>query len=220
MINKNLFYKLESELIKRGLDSDYHTFNEIKYTLKTQPKFSPVELVKEIAYVILVSGFRQSIAKKKHKEIFNYLESIENVDEKILYEIFNGKKTTFILDLWNKKEQLQKDFYNTNDKKTFLLNIKGIGNITIGHLVRNLGLDANSVKYDIHIQRLGCALYGENTEKINNGNLHKDIKFVCDKMFDFIVNETGEMKGYIDVVLFKSCAEGLIKIENNKVSFS
>ncbi len=86
-----------------------------------------------------------------------------------------------------------------------------IGKITANHLARNLGCDI--VKYDIWIQRLGV-LYAEKPEffkLIDNGNLNPDIKKYCDDMFSHLVRETNFPRGYIDVVLWKACQNGLIK---------
>ena len=87
-----------------------------------------------------------------------------------------------------------------------------IGKITAHHLARNLGEDV--VKYDIWIQRLG-ALYAGNLDlqkKIDNKKLTTEIKNACDDMFACIVKETGLPRGYIDVVLWKACQNGLIKL--------
>ena len=86
-----------------------------------------------------------------------------------------------------------------------------IGKITANHLARNLG--ENVVKYDIWIQRLGV-LYSRNSalyEKIDNGKLNNEIKKVCDDMFTHLESETNLPRGYIDVVLWKSAQNHLIK---------
>jgi peptide deformylase len=75
-----------------------------------------------------------------------------------------------------------------------------------------LNLGENVVKYDIWIQRLGV-MYGGNpalSQKIDNGNLDKDIKKCCDDMFEHLHNETGLPIGYIDVVLWKGSQNKLI----------
>ena len=82
-------------------------------------------------------------------------------------------------------------------------------------MARNLGEDI--VKYDIWIQRLGNK-FAEQTKginlsnKIDNGKLNTDVKLACDEMFAHLVSETGLPRGYIDVVLWKACQNGLIKL--------
>ena len=93
----------------------------------------------------------------------------------------------------------------------YLQNLPHIGKITANHLARNLG--ENIVKYDIWIQRLGV-VYGGNhalEQKIDNGNLDKDVRKCCDDMFEYLEQETKLPRGYIDVVLWKSCQNNLIK---------
>lgn len=96
------------------------------------------------------------------------------------------------------------------DKIKYLSSLPHIGKITANHLARNLGEDV--VKYDIWIQRLGAKYANIDYAKINNGNLSDEIKCACDDMFAHLVEATGLPRGYIDVVLWKACQQGLIKL--------
>jgi hypothetical protein len=97
-------------------------------------------------------------------------------------------------------------------KLSYLAAMPHIGKITAGHLARNLG--ENVVKYDIWIQRLGVAFAGrdELKSKIDNGKLDPEVKAACDEMFSRLERETGLPRGYIDVVLWKACQNGLIEV--------
>ena len=98
-----------------------------------------------------------------------------------------------------------------DDKLNYLQKLPHIGKITANHLARNLGEDV--VKYDIWIQRLGC-VFAQKPElftQINNGKLCKEIRQSCDEMFSHLAKETNLPRGYIDVVLWKSLQQGLIK---------
>jgi hypothetical protein len=99
-----------------------------------------------------------------------------------------------------------------DEKLNYLQRLPHIGKITANHLARNLGEDV--VKYDIWIQRLGCvfAKRSDLADKINNAVLCTEIKDVCDNMFAHLVRVTNLPRGYIDVVLWKSCQQGLIKL--------
>ena len=79
----------------------------------------------------------------------------------------------------------------------------------------------NFVKYDIWIQRLGVALYGdeEYVEKVSNSKLNPKIKEMCDKMFSTLESQINEKIGYIDVVLWKACQQGLLVIKGKDVFF-
>ena len=132
-----------------------------------------------------------------------------------LIQIFNNKnKINAICKIWENRHTLRDNYYELetlDEKLNYLTHLPHIGKITANHLARNLGEDV--VKYDIWIQRLGVTFANrpELEQKINNGKLCDDIKDACDKMFAHLCNETGLPRGYIDVVLWKSLQQGIIK---------
>lgn len=213
IFSESWFFNLESQLREFGLDADDKSFDEIKENLNHPKKLSPDEFAFCVFYVILVAGFSQKTAKKIHKVIVQKMPENPCLDD--LLKIFNNQnKMNSVIKVWANRKQYCDDFYaieNENDKIKYLETLPHIGKITANHLARNLGV--NVVKYDIWIQRLGV-LYGGNsglTQKIDNGNLNKDIKKVCDDMFEHLVHETNLPRGYIDVVLWKGAQNGLIK---------
>ncbi len=221
-INSIIFNYLQLKLIDLGLDSDKKSFNEIRNILNTQPIFSPEEFAFECFYVICVAGFKQDYAKKMCNKIINFIESNNfNFTTNDLLQIYGNKmKVKAIKQTWDNRELYQKKFYSLKtieEKVNFLGSLPHIGNITKYHLARNLGL--NFVKYDIWIQRLGVALYGDINlvDKVNNSKLLPEIKECCDVMFNKLNKETNEKVGYIDVVLWRSCQKGLLKINGKTV---
>lgn len=207
------FFNLESQLRNMGLDSDDKSFNEIKQNLSNPKKLSPDEFASAVFYVILAGGFSQKTAKKIHKIILEKMPENPGIED--LLKIFNNKnKINAIYKIWNNRDCLRNDFYkckSLDEKLKYLQNLPHIGKITANHLARNLG--ENVVKYDVWIQRLGV-LYGGNralAQDIDNGNLDENIKKCCDDMFECLEQETKLPRGYIDVVLWKSCQNGLIK---------
>ncbi|MDR0423039.1 MAG: hypothetical protein LBH46_00430 [Rickettsiales bacterium] len=213
-IDRDLFRRLEGRIVEMGGASDKDSFEVIKERLVVSKIFSPREFAEEVIYVILASGFRQKTAKGIFDKIREYLDK----DYDFLIKIFNNKnKINAIIDIWHNKEEKTKEFYSLKtdeDKLDFLGKLKHIGNITKNHLARNLGI--NLVKYDIWIQRLAVGLYGKKYfDKIDNGNLKPEIRILCDKMFFELEQETKEKRGYIDVVLWKSCSLGLLKISSD-----
>ena len=213
MFSKIWFENLDSKLRALGLDSDDKSFDEIRDILSNPKKLSDDEFANSVAYVILAGGFSQKTAKKIHKILMEEIINNQCIDD--LLKIFNNKnKINAIVKVWNNRNEYCKGFYNqkSDDEKIKYLNtLPHIGKITANHLARNLGVDV--VKYDVWIQRLGV-LYGKNRalyEKIDNGNLNPEIKKCCDDMFNHLCVETGLPRGYIDVVLWKSCQNGLIK---------
>lgn len=215
MFSADWFFDLDERLRKAGLDSDAQSFDEIKENLSCPKKLSADEFASQAIYVILAGGFSQKTAKKIHQKIINYMiNNSFNYDE--LLKIFNNKnKIKAICEVWENKQDFCSDYYKCDDldsKLCFLQKIPHIGKITANHLARNLGEDV--VKYDIWIQRLGvlCAGNPALQEKIDNKKLSPEIKKACDNMFARLVKETGLPRGYIDVVLWKACQNGLIKL--------
>ena len=212
MFSANWFFDLDSKLRARGLDSDNQSFDEILENLQMQKKYSSDEFSSHCVYVILTGGFSQKTAKKIHAKIMNFL--CENgADFDSLIQIFNNKnKINAVCKIWNNRVALCDGYYqlqDLDDKLKYLQSLPHIGKITANHLARNLGEDV--VKYDIWIQRLGCVFAGINLP-IDNANLSPEIKSSCDDMFVHLVKQTGLPRGYIDVVLWKSLQQGLIKL--------
>lgn len=220
-ITKNIFDYLRIRMKILGIDSDRRSFDEIHKILNNNIIFNPEEFAFECFYVICVAGFKQDYAKIICEKIISFANknNIFTVEE--LSTIYKNKmKVKAIKDIWDNRTTYSYKFYNFStieEKVDFLGSLPYIGNITKYHLARNLGL--NFVKYDIWIQRLGVALYGTEdfVEKIDNTKLLPEVKYFCDIMFDEIQKETNEKVGFIDVVLWRACQKGLIKINNKNV---
>ena len=215
MFSANWFFDLEKQLRDSGQDSDNQSFDEILKNLQNKKIYSPDVFASHCIYVILAGGFSQQTAKKIHARITELLQ-LRGADFDVLIKIFNNKnKINAICKIWENKEFLCAEYYKKitlEDKLNFLQTLPHIGKITANHLARNLGEDV--VKYDIWIQRLGCVFANQPDlqPKINNGNLCDDVKTACDNMFAHLITKTGLPRGYIDVVLWKSLQQGLIKL--------
>ena len=220
-INAVVFNYLLITLKKLGLDADKRSFDEIRYMLNNNVVFRADDFAYECFYVVCVAGFKQDYAKAMCNKIIKLTKENKNFTIEDLSKIYGNKlKVKAIKNIWDNREFYKNKFYelkNINDKVEFLGTIPYIGNITKYHLARNLGL--NFVKYDIWIQRLGVALYGTEdfVSKVNNTKLIPEIKYFCDIMFKKLEEEIGEKVGFIDVVLWRSCQKGLIKINNKDV---
>ena len=215
MFSAKWFFDLDSKLRALGLDSDAQSFDEILENLNQRKICSPDEFAGNCAYVILAGGFSQKTAKKIHANIMQMVQKNGACFDDLI-KIFNNKnKINAICKIWERRQEFCNEYYklsNLDDKLRYLQKLPHIGKITANHLARNLGEDV--VKYDIWIQRLGVVYVKrpELVNKINNGDLCDDIKKACDEMFVHVCNETNLPRGYIDVVLWKSCQQGLIKL--------
>lgn len=212
--SRDWFFGLDLKLRAAGLDSDAQSFDEILENLRVRKIYDADTFAAHCAYVILAGGFSQKTAKKIHEKIMISLQS-GGADFDTLIRIFNNKnKICAICKIWENREQLCWEYYkleSIDDKLKYLQSLPHIGRITANHLARNLGEDI--VKYDIWIQRLGCAFVNKNLP-IDNGNLSPEIKSACDKMFEHLAHETGLPRGYIDVVLWKSLQQKLISVDD------
>ena len=212
--SRDWFFDLDARLRGAGLDSDAQSFDEILENLRARKIYDADAFASHCAYVILAGGFSQKTAKKIHEKIMISLQS-GGTDFETLIQIFNNKnKIRAICKIWDNRHCFCTDYYKLNlldDKLKYLQKLPHIGKITANHLARNLGEDV--VKYDVWIQRLGCVFANKNLP-IDNGNLSDEIKDSCDKMFAHLVGQTGLPRGYIDVVLWKSCQVKLISVDD------
>ena len=214
MFSRKWFFDLDAALRAQGMDSDVQTFDEILQNLRARKIYTADEFAAHCVYVILAGGFSQKTAKKIHEKILNVLSGV-GADFDTLIQVFNNKnKIKAICEIWENRQSLRDGYYvlaDLNDKLTYLQKLPHIGKITANHLARNLGEDI--VKYDVWIQRLGVRFVNKELP-INNAKLSDEIKQACDDMFAHLVRETGLPRGYIDVVLWKSCQVKLISMDD------
>lgn len=214
MFSRDWFFGVDKKLRECGLDSDAQSFDEILSNMKNRKIYDADEFASHCIYVILAGGFSQKTAKIKHAEIINVLVR-SGADYNTLIGIFGNKnKINAICRVWENRVAWRNEYYalqNMNDRLSYLQTLPHIGKITANHLARNLGEDV--VKYDVWIQRLGCAFVNKNLP-IDNGNLSPDTKAACDAMFAHLVRETGLPRGYIDVVLWKGLQQKFISMDD------
>lgn len=210
--SRDWFFVLDARLRAAGLDSDAQSFDEILENLRARRIYDADAFAAHCAYVILAGGFSQQTAKKIHEKIMGALRKF-GADYNLIIKLFNNKnKVNAICKIWENRQPLRDGYYaqdTLDDKLNYLQKLPHIGKITANHLARNLGEDV--VKYDIWIQRLGCAFVNKNLP-VDNGNLSPEIRSACDDMFAHLCVETGLPRGYIDVVLWKSLQQGLIEL--------
>ena len=212
--SRDWFFDLDARLRGAGLDSDAQSFDEILQNLRARKIYDEDALAGHCVYVILAGGFSQVTAKKIYQKIMESLREF-GADYNRLIELFNNKnKVSAICKIWENRAEFCNKYYtlkSLDDRLVYLQKLPHIGKITANHLARNLGEDV--VKYDIWIQRLGCAFVGKKLP-IDNAKLSPDVKCACDDMFAFLVEQTGLPRGYVDVVLWKACQQKLISVDD------
>jgi hypothetical protein len=210
MISAQEFLSLERRIIESGLGSDKDPFETIKARLVSPPRLGPDDFAREAVYVILAGGFNQAVAKRKYAEICSILRDGVDADE--IFALFaNRNKARAIANIWNNRARFRDGFYareTPESKIAYLATLPHIGKITCHHLARNLGISV--VKYDLWIQRLGIREAGLDAEP--SFPLAERVRRACDDMFESLEASTGLPRGYIDVVLWKACQKGLIKL--------
>ncbi|MDO4423539.1 MAG: hypothetical protein Q4C08_01950 [Pseudomonadota bacterium] len=212
--SRDWFFDLDARLRGAGLDSDVQSFDEILQNLRARKIYDADALAGHCVYVILAGGFSQVTAKKIYQKIMEFLREFGS-DYNRLIELFNNKnKVSAICKIWENRAEICNMYYtlkSLDDRLVYLQKLPHIGKITANHLARNLGEDV--VKYDIWIQRLGCVFVGKKLP-IDNAKLSPDVKCACDDMFAHLAAQTGLPRGYIDVVLWKSCQVKLISVDD------
>ena len=172
-----------------GLDADLDSFETIRERLKNGTHFDADEFARQAIYVVLAGGFSQRTAKKIHITIMTAVK--DGVRD--LFPIFHNKnKTNAIVKLWDGRQDYRDGYYkltSLESKLAYLATLPHIGKITANHLARNLG--ENVFKRDVWIERL-LSKYGED-------------------LLERLEKKTSLPRGYVDVVLWKSCQIGLIK---------
>ena len=212
--SRDWFFDLDARLRGAGLDSDAQSFDEILQNLRSRKIYDADAFAGHCVYVILAGGFSQVTAKKIYQKIMESLREF-GANYNRLIELFNNKnKVSAICKIWENRAEICNMYYtlkSLDDRLAYLQKLPHIGKITANHLARNLGEDV--VKYDIWIQRLGCAFVGKKLP-IDNAKLSLDVKCACDDMFTHLAGQTGLPRGYIDVVLWKSCQVKLISMDD------
>jgi hypothetical protein len=210
-LTKEFFFDLEKRLRAEKWDPKFDLIRD--RLLKKEP-LSADEFAREAIWVVLAGGFKQKTAKVIYGNVIDYIENhtAQNGEQMTagLLEIFGHKnKIKAVVKIWQNRQTYRAGYYNINreninEKMYYLQSLPHIGPITKNHLARNLG--ENVPKYDIHIQRLGVAVKEQTDknkaqllkDKIDNANLHSEIKQICDEMFTCLEHETGLPRGWID----------------------
>lgn len=187
---------------RKAVQVSYSDEIEWQRELIHQP-FEESDLLREAAWVIFCSGFRESVVRKKFTYLSlcffgwtNAADIVANSDECVglaMHGFRNEKKLTAVVDIAIRIEQV--GFLNlrneilANPLEVFC-SFPYIGSITSAHLAKNLGFPV--AKNDRHMLRL-CTRYG-----FADGN----------ELCGIISAITGDPIPVVDLVLWRFMAEG------------
>ncbi len=119
---------------------------------------------KEYIYVVLASGFRSQIASRLVEPLFECKGNIENM--LVLFK--NKRKCDAISEFYrnySNNPTLFSDFVESLHVPEDLKVLPFIGNITMYHLARNVGLSNDVVKPDVHLERYTREVFTGEEEK-------------------------------------------------------
>lgn len=196
----DLFKRAESAVLEAGYAW------EIEWQKQRRFKdFSEQDLLRESAWVILNSGFRESVIRKKFDYIslcFCDWESAAEIDRNrehcvttALDGFGNARKLCAIARIASIIEEAGFSALQSavrEDPIPQLQKLPFIGPITSWHLAKNLGLDV--AKNDRHLERIA------------NYCGYLDAHELC----DYLSEKTGQARAVVDIILWRSASLGKI----------
>jgi hypothetical protein len=160
----------------------------IDWSENIEPPNTAKEFAGEAIYVICNSGMAVTVG--------TYLASrcVEALaDRRSATTVFRHPGKGPAIDwIWDRRDDLFEQYQAAEDKLEFLGTLPWIGPVTRHHLAKNLGVD--EAKPDVHLERL--ARRDKTTTKT-----------LCRRL----ARKTGYRVATIDSVLWRACADGLVK---------
>ncbi len=145
------------------------------------------EFAREVAYVVVNSGFKYSIAAP----IFERCMVALRDERSAATEFGHQGKCQAIDHIWAERHALFAEYSSAGDKIEFLRTMPWIGPVTAWHLLKNLGGD--HAKPDVHMERLA---------RRDKTTTHR----LCARL----ARQTNYHVARIDTVLWKACSENLL----------
>lgn len=181
MLTLNRFRRLEAALRRRGYGPT------IEWSENIQPPNDADDFAERTIYVILNSGFRNSVAEPIYHRCIAALRRGDSATA----EFRHPGKAPAIDTIWNEREFVFQQYRQSAEPIAFLEQIRWIGPVTALHLGKNLGLQ--HAKPDVHMERLA----------------RRD-KTTTAKLCARLALATGYRVATIDTMLWKACESGLL----------
>ncbi len=184
------YREVRARLATLGYSGDW------EWSQNVGPPADEVALVQEYAWVVLNSGMRHTVARAIMDRVWPLLSS-----EMAIGAAFGHRgKVAALLDTWSRRHQRLAEFQAAPDPVAWCETLPWIGPITKWHLAKNLGVDC--AKPDRWLVRL-AAIEDETVDEL------------CRR----IAENTGDRVATVDVVLWRACACGLLRVEGRELRF-
>lgn len=163
---------------------------DYEWSESLQPPETPEALACEYTWVVLNSGMKNTVARKIMDRVWPRLVAGEPIAPVFGHE---GKAAAIEL-VWQERARHFVEFAAAPDIVAWCETLPWIGKITKYHLAKNLGADV--AKPDRWLERLAAA-DGETVDGL------------CARL----ALETGDRIATVDVVLWRACAVGVLRVE-------
>jgi hypothetical protein len=160
---------------------------DIEWSESVRPPATPDDFAGEAIFVIANSGMHHVAGRSIFTRVMGALDEGRAAGDVFKHE---GKAAAMDV-IWRDRETLWLAYMAADDKLAACRALPWVGGITCYHLAKNFGADV--AKPDRHLQRLADAA-GETVQGL------------CDRL----AAATGYRAATIDLILWRSCAIGLI----------
>lgn len=201
MITIDVYREVRARLAALGYVGDW------EWSENLNPPATAEDFACEYTWVVLNSGMKNTVARKIMDRVWPALQAGVPLDATAT-PFHGGKilghrgKATAIEDTWRRREERLAQFYAIDDDRDVVEwceSLPWIGPITKYHLAKNLGVDV--AKPDRWLVRLAEAEGAT-------------VDWLCTRL----AAASGDRIATVDVVLWRACAVGLLRVRDGVVS--
>jgi hypothetical protein len=197
VIDAALYLAVRARLAELGHGEDYTWAQNVK------PPETPEALVCEHAWVVLNSGMKNAVARVIMDRVWPRLVASLPIGADVFG---HRRKVAAIEDTWKRRGWRYVEFLKADEQSAAAVinwcdSLPWIGPITKYHLAKNLGVDC--AKPDRWLVRLAEGS-GETVEAL------------CARL----AAATGDRVATVDVVLWRACAIGVLKVQQGAIKFA
>lgn len=181
-ISRELFAQIEAVVREVGYS------DAIAHSERAAAPTTSKQLAAEAIYVICNSGMSNRTALMIFEGCMSALKAGRSA--RTVYG--HPGKAAAINEIWRRRRSLFREFQATSDVIEFCAKLPWVGPITKFHLAKNLGIDV--AKPDVHLNRLA-----------------EPESMTAQELCERLASETGYRVATIDLILWRACADGIIR---------